>query len=1139
FTQETTQNQYTVTLNLSSPDTDVVSDVPVALTIDYPTPALSLVNGVVDPETMVVDAILSNDGETLTDLGLQIINTTTGAPGPFVIVPSVSHAYMQTGDTLPIEIVPLSVTDEFDPDVYEIQATTRSQTLVLPIALQDGSMYALSQVCGASGAPETVAHTCIALPGEDRFGAHDWYCTNRPDIEITVPWTLNSQVPISGVSVGLAISNHTSYLHSTEVFLNNVNLGGEVVDPSTEYLEFAAPTTAIIAGVPYQTINLRSEHINGAHYVVGTDAYIVVRHGRYERSACYTPDEIADATALICASPTGDCQADLTASNLQATRDGNAIRLTARIGNGGTIFTSDADTFATFYDGDPATGANILGTVQLTQSLNPGEFEDVSLTVPIGILANPVYVVADDTGYLIGNYVESDEDNNVYRSTVYLTPDLSVADVDASGLFVNPHTLAASGLLAADVVSPVKVVRPFAITFFEDIDSDGTFTAADNILAVAEGRNLLPGIPQRVTAYAEGAVEFAGRAIYAFVDSDDIVIESDESNNIEQSVDCMASEGCTTALPDLIASYLRTEETATDVNLTVRIGNGGGIATSGTVAVTFYDDDPENGGQVLGTVRTSAALVTNAYEDVTLPVPLTTDALPIWVVADDTGNLIGEYVESDELNNIYRSNSYISDEPNQAPVVDAGEDIELRAPQNAIELTPHITDDNLPAGILDVEWSLVSGPADVIFSAVDDANAIVRFDEPGVYVLQIDVTDGELTASDDISIEYILPPVPQLYMDIPGCIASPAMPTGAVAQIDEPTPIVLDAGASTLTNVGVFYWRTNNRNQYWTLAELETAAGGDTVATFDTTIVANDTYAIQVTGTDDTGEIVACAVVVSVSGENKLGRVALDTTDFVVPIVGLPITIGRRYDSLERDIERDFGYGWSLVLGNPRLEVDTANNVTLNMPDGTRKTFYFAPPNISPYMSQFRTPNYISEPGEYGSFHSEGCSFLIYQQGQYFCDLGGPYLENLTSYVYEDPYGREYAFSPGGDIKTITDLNGNVLTFTTDGISSSAGLSVVYGRDAEGRITTITDPEGVVYHYEYDANGDLVAFYLPDTVEPVEYTYYQDAPYVHLLKEGFDPENNRVMLTQYDEDGRLQSITDAANNTVIYSYDVA
>ena len=78
---------------------------------------------------------------------------------------------------------------------------------------------------------------------------------------------------------------------------------------------------------------------------------------------------------------------------------------------------------------------------------------------------------------------------------------------------------------------------------------------------------------------------------------------------------------------------------------------------------------------------------------------------------------------------------------------------------------------------------------------------------------------------------------------------------------------------------------------------------------------------------------------VTVTGEYKPGRVVVELTDFTVPIAGLPITIGRRYDSLEKDKVGDFGYGWSLVVGHPRVEMNPDFSVTLTLPNGRRARF--------------------------------------------------------------------------------------------------------------------------------------------------------------------------------------------------------
>jgi YD repeat-containing protein len=68
-----------------------------------------------------------------------------------------------------------------------------------------------------------------------------------------------------------------------------------------------------------------------------------------------------------------------------------------------------------------------------------------------------------------------------------------------------------------------------------------------------------------------------------------------------------------------------------------------------------------------------------------------------------------------------------------------------------------------------------------------------------------------------------------------------------------------------------------------------------------------------------------------------------------------------------------------------------------------------------------------------------------------------------------------YVIDQTGGVQTITDANGNVLSFTANGITHSAGLGVVFTRDANGRITQITDPNNKTMTYAYNAAGDLVS----------------------------------------------------------------
>lgn len=382
------------------------------------------------------------------------------------------------------------------------------------------------------------------------------------------------------------------------------------------------------------------------------------------------------------------------------------------------------------------------------------------------------------------------------------------------------------------------------------------------------------------------------------------------------------------------------------------------------------------------------------------------------------------------------------------------------------------------------------------------------------------------------------PTLPSLQeMIIPGWIGSPAQQ----AKVSGVVPITLAEGI-TLQSGTLDYWPVNDMTQVTVLAMGLSGNGGDTLASLDTTTLANGSYVVRLQGTDSNNNQQDSGILVTVTGEYKPGRVRFTITDLTIPVVGLPITIARTYDSLERNQVGDFGYGWSLDIGNPKLEVNPAYDVTLTMPDGRRSTFYFTPGHYGGVFSFFMYPQYTPEAGVYGSLESNGCDMLVLSGGQYYCFLEGDYAP--TEFTYTDPYGRKFVMDASGTLKTITDLNDNMLTFAPDGISSSAGnINVPFERDPQGRITKITYPAGKDYIYSYDAQGDLESVMFPNITLPdntqqaivLRYGYYTD----HFFKQATDPRDNTPVITTYDSAGRVERVTDAMGNETGYEYDVA
>jgi hypothetical protein len=164
-------------------------------------------------------------------------------------------------------------------------------------------------------------------------------------------------------------------------------------------------------------------------FVYGNDAWVGSR-AIYNQHTYHVTNVNDDATIPTFEEPTTSFRKnvasacpyalpDLTASFLQVASVGAAYDLTIRIGNGGAN-TVPNDVPVTFYDGDPRAGGVPLGTVSTSVYLAPGEFEDVTLTVPATPTTGTIWVAADDASDMIGTLYESDELNNLYDSGVGL-----------------------------------------------------------------------------------------------------------------------------------------------------------------------------------------------------------------------------------------------------------------------------------------------------------------------------------------------------------------------------------------------------------------------------------------------------------------------------------------------------------------------------------------------------------------------------------------------------------------------------------------------------------------------------------------------------------------------------------------------
>ncbi|HEX6813149.1 MAG TPA: hypothetical protein VF384_16115, partial [Planctomycetota bacterium] len=196
----------------------------------------------------------------------------------------------------------------------------------------------------------------------------------------------------------------------------------------------------------------------------------------------------------------------------------------------------------------------------------------------------------------------------------------------------------------------------------------------------------------------------------------------------------------------------------------------GGATLAPKLVVNYQTAAPTNqppvvsaGPDVSVVIGTAAHLVGSATDD-GLPNPLTrqwskisgpgtvTFSAPTQTTTNATCSLVGSYtLQLSAFDGAYtRTDTCVVTvtEANTPPVVDAGPDVTVVMP-SAANLAGTVTDDGLN-GPVTMQWSKLSGPGTVTFTAPTAAVTNATFSLAGSYTLQLSANDGALTASDTV-----------------------------------------------------------------------------------------------------------------------------------------------------------------------------------------------------------------------------------------------------------------------------------------------------------------------------------------------------------------------------------------------------
>jgi RHS repeat-associated protein len=568
------------------------------------------------------------------------------------------------------------------------------------------------------------------------------------------------------------------------------------------------------------------------------------------------------------------------------------------------------------------------------------------------------------------------------------------------------------------------------------------------------------------------------------------------------------------------------------------------------------------GGSVTDDGRPPGAPITVGWGQVSGPAPVIFET-PLSAVSAVSFSVPGVYVLRLSASDTLRIGSddvmVTVRPPNRAPIVNAGPDQSITLPTSAASLNGSATDDGEPAGSsVAVSWRVAGGPVDgAVIASPSSGATSVSFAFPGVYVLRFVATDGALAASDDVIVTVgAAPPVGP-----PPAVDVTAPEEGAV--VTTPIDIVGSVASGSLLGWRLEYRRDGDST--WTRFASGASPASGVLSRFDPTLLLNGLYEVRLLANDTAGRSQGVSFHAVVRDNQKVGHFTVSFVDLEVPVAGLPIRVTRIYDSRDKGVG-DFGFGWRLDLSSVRLgksgvaglswfgtasagpfptyclQPTRPSVVTVTMPDGRVYEFestlsrscQFALPLQETTVGFQPRPGTVASlaPMDGGDVFAVGSwpgPVQLYSAVDF--SLYDPTLYRLTL-----PDGRAFVVDQQRGVQSLRDLNGNTLTVGPGGITHSSGKGVVFVRDGQGRITSITDPSGNDMSYGYDPSGDLTA-YTDRESHATTFTY--ESAFPHHLKEIKDPLGRAPIRNEYYDDGRLKSHTDAFGKTITYVHDLS
>ena len=386
-----------------------------------------------------------------------------------------------------------------------------------------------------------------------------------------------------------------------------------------------------------------------------------------------------------------------------------------------------------------------------------------------------------------------------------------------------------------------------------------------------------------------------------------------------------------------------------------------------------------------------------------------------------------------------------------------------------------------------------------------------------------------------------------------------------VATIAKPTDVIGTASDANLAEYKLMM-SPAGKEQWTTIAKGTSSITNAKLGNVQTQTIANGLYDIGLIVTDTSGQEASARITVAIEGEQKTAPLALSFEDISLEVEGLPLKVTRSYDSLKRMQDLDFGFGWTVNYQDIWLQTNGElgrswtfeqvgsgfNRQMCARPSGTRVASVRLPGG---QLEQFElngecvpvlqwvgsmsinvkfTPKSTNKSGStlealnYGDLRIAGGALFDMDMTETF---------NPSQFKLTTLDGTEYYLRKDFGVEQIKDRHGNFLQFTNNGITHSGGWALRFTRDATGRISSITKPDGKTLHYNYDPEGNLTE--MVDAGGAISTYTYENPAVPHGLSNYTDPLGRLQLKTEYDNEGRVIRQTDADGKAVTITTDTA